>query len=204
MERFFREDVRDLENVREISLMQLLADLLPDRVGSILSLNALREDLEVSHRAISHWIDILERLYFSFRVRPFIARKTYSLKKAAKLYLWDWSLVADPAARFENIIASHLLKFCHFLEDTEGHAAELFYLRDIDKREVDFLVTIDRKPWFAVEVKLGDGKPSPHLRYFKERLKTPFSYQVVLHQERDFMEEGIRVLPAWKFLSSLC
>jgi predicted AAA+ superfamily ATPase len=203
LDRFFREDVRDLENVREISSMQLLSDLLPERVGSLLSLNALREDLEVSHRAISHWMDILERLYFLFRVRPYNSRKAHGLKKAAKLYLWDGSAVPNPGARYENLIASHLLKLCHFLEDTQGYRVDLCYLRDLDKREVDFLVTVEGKPWFAVEAKMSDTTLSPNLLYFGDRLKIPYLYQVVQQTEKDFMENGVHVLPAGRFLSAL-
>jgi hypothetical protein len=60
LDRFFREDVRNLESIRDLSSLQLLADLLPERVASLISLNAIREDLEVSHRALTHWMEILE------------------------------------------------------------------------------------------------------------------------------------------------
>ena len=129
-------------------------------------------------RAASHWIDVLEAFYYHFRIYPFSAKKIRSLKKEPKLYLWDWSEVEDEAARFENLVASHLLKFVHFITDYEGYKAELYFLRDVDKREVDFLVTIDGKPWFAVEAKLSDASLSPHLLYFKERLSIPYVYQV--------------------------
>ena len=120
LDRFFREDVRDLEPVRDLSTFQLLADLLPERVGSLLSLNALREDLEVGHRALTHWMDVLETMYHVFRVRPFAGPRSRLLGKMPKAYLWDSSLVPARAARFENLVASHLLELCHFLEDTRG------------------------------------------------------------------------------------
>lgn len=203
LERFFREDVRDLENVRELSQMELLADILPEKAGNLLSLNNLREDLEVSHRAISHWMDILERLYFSFRIYPYSAKTIRSLRKEPKLYLWDWSLIENQGVRFENLIASHLLKFCHFLEDTQGYKTELFYLRDVAKHEVDFLVCIDRKPWLAIETKLSQEPPSKNILYFKERLNIPYLFQVSFKGNDDFAKDGIRVLPASKFLSAL-
>ncbi len=203
LERFFREDIRDFENVRDLSLIQILADLLPQKVGSPLSLNSLREDVQVSHKAITHWMAILERLYHFFLLRPYTTRAFRGLKKEPKLYLWDWTLVDNDAARFENLMASHLLKFCHYMEDAKGYRAELSYLRDVDKREVDFLVTVDRKPWFAVEAKLSDENPSPALSYFGTRLKIPQLLQVVLHGKRDFIQKDIRVLPALKFLSAL-
>lgn len=203
VDRFFREDVRDLELVRDLSSMQLLADLLPDRVGSPLSLNALREDLDVSHKALVHWADVLERLYFSFRIRPFATRSVRTLRKMPKLYLWDASLIDDPGARFENVVALHLLKLCHLLEDRDGHRTELQYLRDADGREVDFLVTVRGRPWFAVETKLSEGPINPALAYYRQRLAIPQSYQVSLSGRRDYVADGVRCLPAASFLAAL-
>jgi predicted AAA+ superfamily ATPase len=203
IERMFREDIRDIEAIRDIGNMKLLSDILPVKVGSRLSLNSIREDLEVSHRAVTHWMDILEAFYYHFRIYPYSAKKIRSLKKEPKLYLWDWSEVGDEAKRFENLMASHLLKFVHFLTDHEGYRAELSYLRDVDKREVDFLVTIDGRPWFAVEAKLNDTILSPHLRYFKERLSIPFIYQVVKKDKVDLLEKEGRVVSAGKFLAGL-
>jgi len=203
VDRLFREDIRDIEQVRDIVNMQLLGDLLPERAGSLLSLNSLREDLEVSHRAVSNWMNILESFYYCFRIYPFAAKNFRSLKKEAKLYLWDWSEIDKEPARFENCVASHLLKLVHFLQDWEGYRAQLHYLRSIEKKEVDFLVTIDKKPWFAVEVKINDVNASPYLYYYKDKLKIPFSYQVVKQPGVDRFTNGVRVVSANRFLAGL-
>jgi len=203
MDRFFREDVRDLENVRDLSSMELLADMLKDRIGSPLSLQSLREDLEASHRAITHWIDIFERLYFCFTITPFVHKRVRSLKKPPKLYLWDWSSVPDRGARFENLVASHLLKLKHAFEDQEGFNIGLYYLRDASKREVDFLITHDERPWFAVECKIGKDSTNPALNYFGDRLNIPYLYQVSLEDREDVYDGKVRVMPASKFLSGL-
>lgn len=203
LDRFFREDVRDLEPIRDLASIQVLADLLPERVGSPLSLNALREDLEVSHGALTHWMDILERLYHVFRVRPFVSRQVRALRRMPKAYLWDSSLVPERGPRFENLVALHLLKLCHYLEDREGHPVALHYLRDRQGREVDFLVTHKGRPWFAVEAKLSAIEVDPSLRYFRDRLKIPWAYQVTFEGERDFVEDGVRVCPASRFLAAL-
>ncbi|MFH1103090.1 MAG: AAA family ATPase [Pseudomonadota bacterium] len=203
VERMFREDILDMQAIRDVGNIKLLGDILPSKVGSLLSLNAIREDLEVSHRAVTSWMDILEAFYYHFRIYPYAAKNIRSLRKEPKLYLWDWSEVEDGAARFENLIASHLLKFVHFITDNEGHRAELYYLRDVDKREVDFLVTISKKPWFAVEVKLNDTMLSPSLLYFKDRLSIPHVYQVVKKENTDRVEKGARIISAAKFLAGL-
>lgn len=191
-----RDDLRDLEKVEEVALVSQLADRLPDLVGSPLSLNALREDLQVAHPTVRNWLSILERLFFLFRVSPFGAPKIRAVKKEQKAYLWDWTLVGDPGARFENMVACHLLKYCHFVEDTRGHEMELRYLRDTDKREVDFVVIKDRKPLYAVECKAKSRVLSPALIYYAARTKIPRFYQVHL-DEADYeqAEHPIRVLP---------
>jgi len=203
IDRLFREDIRDVEQVRDIVSMQLLGDLLPTRAGSLLSVNSLREDLEVSHRAVSNWLNILESFYYCFRIYPFVGKNFRSLKKEPKLYLWDWSEIENESARFENCVASHLFKFVHFLQDYEGYRANLHYLRSIEKKEVDFLVTIDNKPWFALEAKLSDSNISPHLYYFKEKLSIPFSYQIVMRGDVDQFIKGVQVVAADRFLAAL-
>ena len=202
-DRLFREDIRDVEFVRDLGNIQLLSDMLPGRVGSLLSANSLREDLEVSHRAVSHWLDILERFYYHFRIRPYSRGGLRGLKKEPKLYLWDWSEVQAKSARFENMIASHLLKLVHWLNDREGHKADLHFLRDNLKREVDFLVTVGGKPWFAVEVKSQSEHLAPILPYFRDRLSIPFCYQLVRKPGVDTIVSGVRVVSADKFLSAL-
>jgi predicted AAA+ superfamily ATPase len=203
LDRFFREDVRELENVRDLSLMETLADLLYTKVGSLLSLQSLREDLEVSHRAVSHWMEILDRLYFCYRISPFTHKAVRALKKASKLYLWDWSSVPDEGPRFENLVAGHLLKLKHALEDQEGYRVGLHYLRDADKREADFFMTFDKKPWFAVECKVKPDSPSKSLRYFGERLRIPYLFQIHMEGKDDILDQGVRVMPAGKFLTAL-
>lgn len=202
-ERLFREDIRDVEQVRDIVSMQLLGDLLPEKTGSLLSINSLREDLEVSHRAVSSWLNILESFYYCFRIYPFVGKNFRSLKKEAKLYLWDWSEVENEAVRFENCVASHLLKLIHFLRDYEGYKANLYFLRSVEKKEVDFFVTIAEKHWFAVEAKMNDTNVSPHLFYFKEKLNIPFCYQIVKKGDVDSFIKGVRIVSADRFLAGL-
>lgn len=197
-QRVIYDDIRDLENVREISLLELLADEMPARVGSPLSVKNLSEVLQVSHATAARWVDIFERMYFCFRISPYGSRRTRAVKKERKLYLWDWSLVEDEGARFENFVASHLLKYCHFLEDTEGVAMELRFLRDTDRREVDFVVLKEGVPEFAVECKAGEKTINPAIFYFRERTPISRFFQVHLGA-RDYEKQGVRVLPFARF-----
>ncbi len=203
LERLFKEDIRDVENIRDINSVKLLGDILPSKVASPLSLNAIRQDLEVSHRAITNWLNVLEQFYYHFRIYPYNIKVVRSIKKEPKLYLIDWSEIENESVKFENIIASHLLKFSDYMNEYEGYKIRLNYLRNVDKKEVDFLISSNGKPWFAVEAKLNETQPSPNIFYFKERLKIPYAFQVVIKKDIDFIKDSVRVISAGKFLSGL-
>jgi predicted AAA+ superfamily ATPase len=201
-QRVVYEDIRDLERVKEVSLLELLAEELPRRVGSPLSVKNLREGMDVAHETADRWVRIFERMYYCFRIPPLGAPKIRAVKKEQKLYLWDWSPVSEKGPRFENLVACQLLKFCHFVEDIEGYRMELRFLRDTDKREIDFVIVKDGKCLFAVECKSGEKSVNPNLFYFKERVDIPRLYQVHTGT-RDYEKQGIRVLPFHAFCKEL-
>jgi hypothetical protein len=202
--RLVREEVTGLEAISDLSKLELLVNALPGRVGSPLSLNALRGDLQVSHPTIARWLEVLERLYAIYRIAPFGAPRLRAVTKAQKHYHFDWTVVADPAARFENLVASHLLKWAHYQADTQGRAVELRYFRDIDGREVDFVLTEQGKPVGMVECKWGDAEVSPSLRYLRQRFPGVPAWQLSATGTKDFETvEGIRVAPGATLLSQL-
>lgn len=198
-ERVVYTDIRDLENLKEISLIDLLIDALAERVGSPLSRKSLAEDIQVAQQTIETWLRILERVYYCYRIQPFGSPRIRAVKKEAKLYLWDWSEHEDAGKRWENFIASHLLKYCHHHEDNFGDKMELRFLRDTDKREVDFVVIKNKKPLFAVECKSGEKRASPHLNYFCERTAIPKFYQVHLGQTHRHISDNISLIPFQEF-----
>lgn len=202
--RLVREDVVSLEQVQDLGSIELLMTRLPDLVGSPLSINSMAEQIQVSHKTLSKWINVLERLYAIYTVLPFGSPKIKALKKARKHYHYDWSLVEEPAFRFENLVASHLLKWVHFREDTEGFRTELRYFRDIEGREVDFVVMEGGRPTLFVECKSSDRDVSPALRYLKARFPATDAWQISAAGKRDYeSREGIRVAPAMRLLASL-
>jgi predicted AAA+ superfamily ATPase len=203
-DRVLQEDLRGLEHVREVSLLELLLHHLPACVGSPLSVNSLTKLLQVAHETVERWLAIFERLYVCYRIAPFGAKRIRAVRKEKKLYFWDWSRIPDAGPRFENMVAGHLLKYCHFVEDTQGHAMELRYIRDTDLREIDFAVLRDGRPEFAVECKCGEREVSSACRYFRDRTSIPRFYQVHLG-ERDFgnADSDTRVLPFRTFCSEL-
>jgi len=197
-ERIIYEDLRDLTLVRDVTKVENLLDLLIERVGSPISINSLRQDLQVDFKTIESWLEILERLYLIFQVKPYAKKIQRAISKAKKVYFWDWSEINEKGPRLENLVASHLLKLCHYFEDVEGLPVELRYVRDTSKREVDFLLIKGHKPWVLVEVKTQDTRPSTSLFYFAKRLQVKYAYQLTLKTYR-----GETVIPCWDFLSKL-
>lgn len=202
--RIVNEELNTLENIKNISLVEHLTLRLPDLVGSPLSINALREDLQVSHQTVSRWLTMLENIYMIFRLYPFGAPKIRAVKKEAKHYHFDWNLIEDQSIRFENMVAVHLLNYCHFKQDYEGLNYELRYFRDIDRREVDFVILLNGKPVRFIECKLKSRDVNAGLRYLKKRFPECEAIQISLYSDDDYLNrDGIRVCPAYKFLKDL-
>ena len=169
-----------------------------------LSLNALREDLGVSHDAVRRWVAVLERLYAVVRLSPFGAPAIRAIKKAQKHYLFDWTQVPELPQRFENLVAMALLKWVHQQQDAEGRDLDLRYFRDLDGREVDFVVTERRVPVLLVEAKWADTGVDRNLRYLKRRFPAADAWQLSATGTKDaHTPEGIRLAPAPRLLSRL-
>ncbi|HCU24141.1 MAG TPA: hypothetical protein DF383_03910 [Deltaproteobacteria bacterium] len=180
-----QQDIRDFTNIQLLSLIEHLMLLLPSRVGSVLSVNNLKEDLQVAYNTVISWLRTFEQLFIVFTLTPYTAKLARSVHKERKLYLWDWSQIAESEIRFENFIAGHLWKAVQIWRDLGYGDFGLHFLRDRDRREVDFCITKDRLPWLLVEAKVADTQLSENLRYFCNRfnvkgvqiVKTPGVYK---------------------------
>ncbi len=174
-----REDVQFVSHVRELSQLGLLMTLLPERVASPLSINALKEDIHCAFETVRDWIALLENLYYCFRIYPYSGKSSRTLRKEAKLYLYDWGEVPEEGARFENMLAVHLLKAVEMWNAMGEKTCSLFYIRDKEKREVDFLVMQGKTPLFLMEAKDGGLNLSASLLHYQEKFKVPIAFQVI-------------------------
>jgi uncharacterized protein len=201
------EEIKSIANLQEIYLLETLAEILKSQAGQMLNRSNIAKKIGVTSQTVSRWINILDRFYYCFAVKPWFKNVTRSLIKDPKVYLWDWSLVTDEGARFENFIASHLLKFVNFYSDTGHGKFELYYLRDIDKKEVDFLVVKNGKPFFMVEAKVSDVKLSKSIEHFNSQLEVDCALQVVFKEKyvnRSCFDSAMpMVVSAKAFLSQL-
>jgi len=204
----FREDLRDATNLSDLARVRMLAALIEERAGRLAGFSSYARDVRVASDTVRRWTEILESFYFCFSLRPWHKNLTRALRKEPKFYLWDWSGLRRPGARFENLVASALLKSAHGWTDQGQANVELFFVRDKEKREVDFLLVRDGSPWILVEAETGanQGLSKPLLHYHK-LLGTQHALQVVRdlpHVDADcFGHTDPIQVPALTFLSQL-
>ena len=207
-EQLIKEDIRDLSRIQELGQIELLAEILKHQAGQLTNYSKLSNKINVSSDTIRRWIKTLQGFFYCFTIQPWSKNIPRSLIKEPKTYLWDWINVDEEGSRAENLIASHLLKAVHYWTDCGLGQYALWFIRDKEKREVDFLVSRDKKPWFLVEVKLSSkGGVSKNLVYFQEKVKAKHAFQVVFDMEyvpKDcFKHTEPIIVPAKTFLTQL-
>ena len=200
-----RQDIRDLTRISEIERLEALLEVLPDAICSPISYSSLARDLEVAHTSVRRWLEALRRLYLLFAVRPYARRSRRALRRRPKWYFLDWSHVPVRAARLQNLVASSLYQACQTWRDAGYGRYQLCYLRTLDKKEIDFVVTVDGEPRAAVEVKESELRPSPSLRRRAEYLGPGVvGIQVVATPDiARRVEPGLWVISADRLLGSL-
>lgn len=197
-----KEDLRDLSQIQEISLVDHLARLLPERVASPLSHQALAGILQVSHGSIVKWVKWLHALYYVFSLPVYSKHISKSLLKARKLYLWDYSPLKEEGQRFENLVALHLLKSVQFWTDLGYGDYELWYVRNREGKEVDFLITKDDAPLVTIEAKVSAEWPSS-LKQHSEALGVKQALILVREHGIDIRKPNVRMVSASKYLGAL-
>ena len=201
-DRVLREDVRDLEPVRDIQLLSMFLDLLRHRVGGLVVLSNLAGDLEISPKTAKAWLETLERMYLVFSVRPYTKSLPRAVRKPPKVYFFDnGDVLGDEGARFENLVATSLLKRLHYLEDSQGYKYELRYIRDKEGREVDFAIVKEGELEELIEVKYFDDSIARSLSYYADRLNPKKAVQIVSEIKRPYDKGKIRVTDPISYFS---
>ena len=207
-QQLFYEDIRDFTQIQEIHQLELMAEILQHQTGQLLNYSTLSKKIRVSVDTIRRWLITLNSLFYCFSIQPWHRNIPRSLLKQPKIFLWDWSMISDIGARTENFVASHLMKAVNWWTDNGYGEYGLYFLRDKDKREVDFLVTRDQTPWFLLEVKSGKSNSiNRHLSYFQNCTKAMHAFQVSFAMDYVDMDCFSRsqptIVPAKTLLSQL-
>jgi len=202
-----KEDLREVATLQDLGTMEVLVQILAERSGQQLTYAGLAQDTHIAGDTAKRWVGLLEQMHYGFRVAPWFKSVANSLRKEPKWFLRDWSGVAEEGARAETLVGCHLLKAVEGWTDLGLGSFDLRYLRTKFRKEVDFLVVKDGKPWLLVEVKLSECAISPALKEFQDDLGAPYAFQVVVnlpYEDVDcFSFHRPTVVPARSFLSQL-
>lgn len=206
-QQLLREDIRDMTGIQQLDQLAMMARVLSEHSGSQLVYTNLSKQIRVSENTVRSWIATLCSFHFGFVVKPWFRNVAKALRKEPKWFLRDWSAIADQGNRAETFCACHLLKAVEGWTDLGLGTFELRYLRDVRKREVDFLVVRDGQPWFLVEAKHGQPGLSPHLGYFQKETVAQHAFQIsfeATYVDTDcFSRTTPTVVPARTFFSQM-
>lgn len=199
-----REDVVEFSRLHEINAMRLFVDMLRERVGSPLSLASIARDLVVAPNTLKRYLDILQALYIVFTVQPWHDNVARAILRAPKVYFFDTGLVrGDDGVRFENAVATMLLKHVHFRQDAQGRDTGLHYLRNKDGAEVDFALSENRQLTHLIECKLSDASVHRPLAGFGAHFPETEAIQLVRDLRQEEYRAPVRITSAASWLVGL-
>ncbi|MDD5655911.1 MAG: AAA family ATPase [Elusimicrobia bacterium] len=203
LDRLVRRDLGHASRIQMLASVEQLVMLLLSDATQIFSINRLRSTLRANIASVRLWLRWLERMHFCFRISPHPGRLERTLRHAPKFYLRDWSAIKDSQRRFENLVACALLRWCDFAADWQQRRLTLHYVRDKEKRQADFLLTLDKKPFLLVGTTIEESGRVGDLRYFSERLGRVPAVQVSSSRRSPGEENGVKLLPAPAFLAAI-
>lgn len=197
-----KQDLITLEDVKDLKSIELLIDLLKERVGSPISYSNLANDLQVTDKTVKNWLQILENIYIIFKITPFSKNIARSNLKQPKYYFHDVARVtAGDGAKFENLVACSLLKEVQFRSDCLGEDWNLSYLSKKGGLEIDFAILNENKLRIAIEVKLSDSNLAKNFSPFLNELKNVEKIQLVKNLEQEKMyPNGVEIRKAANWL----
>ena len=180
-----KQDLIYQENFKDIKSIEILIDLLKNRVASPLSYFSLSKDLECTDKTIKRWLNILENMYVIFKLLPFHKNVALSYLKRPKYYFYDIARIKDKGAQLENLVACSLLKECHFRQDCLGENWNLHYIGKKGGIEIDFLITKDEIPHTVIETKLSDDSVSKNFKIIEKDFPNIKKIQLVKNLKRE-------------------
>ncbi len=194
----FTEEIRDYAHIYDVDQFELMGTLLANQTGCQLNYSSLAKKIQKPESTVRSWVHILQNTYYFFSIPPWSSNVSRSILKMPKTYLYDWSVIPDYGSKVENFIAVHLLKSVSYWNNIGLGSYNLFYLRDKEQHEVDFLIVKNNQPWIICEVKAHDTKISNNLAYFQNQLHAKHVIQLIF--DADFIDIDVFTLTGTKFV----
>jgi len=201
-----REDIRSIIDLKNIDNMEILFSLMPSKIGSPMSINNIAGDLQVAFETVKNWLRLFDLFYLTFQIRPWSHKISRAIVKEKKVYLFNYPLIQEKSARFENMVALELFRAVNNWNEHGYGRFTLNYIRNKEKNEVDFLIADNDKPILLLETKLSDDSAAKSLVNFQSLLNIPSIQLVNKEGVLKYIRNGrnkILIVTAHQWLSSL-
>ncbi|MCB4205449.1 ATP-binding protein [Deferribacterales bacterium Es71-Z0220] len=208
---YIERDLRQIINIKDLSLFEKFLRLCAGRIGQILNLNSLASDVGVSHTTIRSWITLLEASYVVFLLPPWFGNVSKRLIKSPKLYFYDVGLASyllglenenqvsrDPLKGnlFKNLVLMEILKY----KFNKGKRSNLYIYRDSKGNEIDIIYEMGRDV-YPIEVKAGATVANEFFKnirkFFKIYPHTPYGGGLVYGGKEPQVRTDIKVCTVW-------
>ena len=205
---YLERDVRQLINLKDVTLFEKFIKLLAGRVGQLANYHSLANDVGVDSKTIKHWLSILEASFVIFKLPPYFENFGKRVIKSPKYYFTDTGLLCylldietvkqvrrDPLMGnlFENLVALEALKTRY----NQGLSPNLYYFRDSAGNEIDLLFKSGRDI-IGIEIKAASTwhhRFKKGLVYFSEKNSPLYQSLVAYSGERLEFSDGVSAIP---------
>jgi predicted AAA+ superfamily ATPase len=206
---YIERDVRQIQNVKDISTFEIFMQVLAGRAGGLLNVQQLARDCGISHATAVSWLSVLEITRIIYLLRPWFRNSAKRLIKSPKLYFTDTGLLAfllkyrdaetllagaASGAVFENMLIIEALKWKLNTHST----ADLYFYHDSNGVEIDLIVH-DRALFSLYEIKSGANirtKMAAHLG--SAQFEGAKKFLLSFNEHRLPLGNGVQAIPWWQ------
>ena len=207
LQTYVERDVRALIQLRDLSQFQKFLTLLAGRVGQIVNLASLGNDVGASSTTIRNWLSVLKASYVVFELPPFFENVQKRVIKSPKIFFTDVGLAAfllgihtkEQAARdplrgnlYENLIITDIIKGAF----NKGIRPEIYFFRDSHGNEVDLLIR-EKSQLIPIEIKSAATFSADFVkgldRFQRLGIKRLTAGAVLYNGEQGFHIRGVRI-----------
>jgi len=160
---YLERDVRELIQIGDLETFRRFLVACAARTGQLLNYSDLARDVGVSVNTAKKWLSVLVSSFQVFLLQPFHSNITKRLSKTPKLYFLDTGLCAyltgwsSPQTLESGAMSGAILETYVFVEILKSwwhriHYPDIYFYRDKDKREIDFILMKDGR-LYPIEVK---------------------------------------------------
>lgn len=176
-ETYVERDLRQLIQVKNLTVFEKFVKMCAGRIGQLLNLNSLGNDVGISQTTAREWLTILEASYIVFLLEPYHANIKKRLVKSPKLYFYDVGLASYllgienkshvfhhplKGNLFENLVVTEILKY----RFNKGKRNNLNFYRDSAGNEIDVIYNIAQNA-LPIEIKAGETVAAEFFKGFK-------------------------------------